>query len=614
MSDIIKLLPDSVANQIAAGEVIQRPASVVKELMENSVDSGADKISVIIKDSGKTLVQVMDNGCGMTETDARLAFERHATSKIRDANDLFSIRTFGFRGEALPSIASVAEVDLKSRQKGNELGTELVISASKVSSQEAVSCSEGTNIAVKNLFFNIPARRKFLKSDSVELRNILNEFQRVVLAHPDVEFSLFHNNTEIYNLPKANLRQRIIRVFGKNMNQALVDLNTDTSIIKLKGYIGKLESAKKTTQMQFFFVNGRFMKHPAFHSAVMKAYEQLIPSGMMPAYFIFFEVNPDTIDVNIHPAKTEIKFEEEKAIWQIIHSSVRESLGKNDVVPAIDFNTEGLIDIPFFNKEAEVKTPEINYNPFYNPFEEEKKKTYNPNPASPKEKENLSNWQKLYAGLETRESHDSFEQGTGRQQEPVLSTADEDCKVASVFFQFKNKYILLSVKSGLMVIDQKRAHERILYEKYLKAFENHQVVEQKSLFPQTVELNAADYTLLLQILEDVNKMGFDIRDFGNNTVVINGYPAEAGNINPHEIIETVLNEYKNQVIDSKKNMIEKIASSLAKASAIDYGKSLKPEEMREVFDHLFACTLPNFSPSGKNVISIIQTEELEKRF
>ncbi|MDP4188676.1 MAG: DNA mismatch repair endonuclease MutL, partial [Bacteroidota bacterium] len=304
MSDIIRLLPDSVANQIAAGEVIQRPASVVKELMENSVDSGADKISVIIKDSGKTLVQVMDNGCGMTETDARLAFERHATSKIRDANDLFSIRTFGFRGEALPSIASVAEVDLKSRQKGNELGTELVISASKVSSQEAVSCPDGTNIAVKNLFFNIPARRKFLKSDSVELRNILNEFQRVVLAHPDVEFSLFHNNTEIYNLPKANLRQRIIRVFGKNMNQALVDLNTDTSIIKLKGYIGKLESAKKTTQMQFFFVNGRFMKHPAFHSAVMKAYEQLIPSGMMPAYFIFFEVNPDTIDVNIHPAKT----------------------------------------------------------------------------------------------------------------------------------------------------------------------------------------------------------------------------------------------------------------------------------------------------------------------
>jgi DNA mismatch repair protein MutL len=610
MSDIIRLLPDSVANQIAAGEVIQRPASVVKELLENSVDAGADNITVNIKDAGKTLIQVIDNGRGMSETDARMSFERHATSKIKDAGDLFNIRTLGFRGEALASIAAVAEVVLRTRNAESELGTEITVSASRVESQESVSCPTGTNFSIKRLFFNVPARRKFLKSDSSELRNIIAEFQHVALVNPNIEFSLLHNNTEMYNLPKTNQRQRIIHVFGKSFNQSLINVNTETSIVKITGFIGKPEFAKKKTAEQYFFVNNRYMRHPYFNKAITKAYEQILAPDEAPLYFIFFETDPQTIDINIHPTKTEIKFENEHAIWQFLHATIRESLGKNNIVPTIDFNTEGAIQIPVINRDTEFVQPEIEVNPFFNPFDGEDKIPPQPKPYfNSFNKNNTTNWQSLYSGFENDRTVDSerFEQSPGKKLQMGNETSNNK------FSQFKNKYILTPVKSGLMMIDQKRAHERILFEKFMKSAASPGIA-QESLFPESIELSPSDYSVLLEIMDDLRGLGFDIRDFGRNTVVVNGYPATSGNNNPKEMLEIFLAEYKAHPASVTEAANEKIAASLAKASAIDYGKVLSGEEMLELFDKLFACELPNYSPSGKTVITILKTEEIEKRF
>ncbi|MFC2151868.1 DNA mismatch repair endonuclease MutL [Bacteroidota bacterium] len=611
MSDIIQLLPDSVANQIAAGEVIQRPASVVKELAENAIDAKADSITINIKDAGRTLVQIIDNGTGMSDTDARLSFERHSTSKIKTADDLFAISTMGFRGEALASIAAIAHVELKTRQENNEIGTQIIIEGSKVISQEAASCSKGTNFSVKNLFFNVPARRKFLKSNATEFGHIISEFQRIALANPLVEFKLYHNGSEVYILPKGNIRQRIISIFGKRINQNLISLESNTSIITVKGFIGKPEYARKKSGEQFFFINGRYMRSAYFNKAIINAYDQILQPETVPSYFLYFEANPSTIDVNIHPTKTEIKFEDQQAIWQILHSAVKQALGKNNIVPSIDFNQEQGFDIPFLSKDTEIKTPQIDIDQSFNPFETKKPLSKNPkSSAISLEKENLANWDKLYEGFEKEKEQDEFSYISNEVFQQTITDPD----ISEKYFHFKNKYILTPVKSGLMVIDQKRAHERILFEKFLQSLSTKSIVSQKSLYPKTIELDAKDHSLLIEIIEDLKSLGFDIDDFGGNSIVINGMPADSSNQEPEQIIDKFLNEYLSGEVDTKSQAKEKIAKSLAKASAISSNQKLGTDEMREMVDLLFACQNPNYSPFGKLIVSIIKTDELDKRF
>lgn len=613
MADIIKLLPDSVANQIAAGEVIQRPASVVKELVENAVDAGSSAINIYIKDAGRTSIQVIDNGCGMSGTDARMAFERHATSKIRDAKDLFAIRTLGFRGEALASIAAIAEVKLRTKRIGDELGTEIDIAATQVVNQEPVNCQDGTNFLIRNLFYNTPARRKFLKANTTELKHIINEFQRIALTHPEIEFGLHHNNVEIYNLPQSNYRQRICNVFGKSINQYLIPINADTSIVKISGLIGKPESAKKSTGEQFFFVNQRYIKHPYLHRSVMKAYEQLLPSDAIPAYFIYFEVDPESIDINIHPTKTEVKFEDEQSIFQILLASLKEALGKFNIVPTLDFTIDTSIEIPFLRKDEDIRQPSITLNPNYNPFEENSDFSRTSYHSSARNSDNLKNWEKLYEGLETNTIVSSV--NIDGQQQPLY----EDAAMASAdghanTFQLKNKYILTSVKSGLMLIDQKRAHERILFERYLCMIQNHRGLVQRSLFPETLELTASEMSCLKEISDEVYALGFDIEPTTDCTVQINGYPADAATSNPTVILQNIIAACLNEGSDVEAERKEQVAREMAHASAIPYGKTLSYEEMRELVDHLFACEMPNFSPSGKTIISILNLDEIEKRF
>jgi len=601
MPDVIKLLPDSVANQIAAGEVIQRPASVVKELVENSVDAGGKTIRVIIKDSGKTLIQVIDDGTGMSETDARLSFERHATSKITTAQDLFAITTKGFRGEALASIAAVAMVELKTRRAESDLGIMVVINGSKVEAQEPCSCQVGSSFSVKNLFFNIPARRKFLKSDNTEIRHIVNEFHKIVIAHPDIRFSLHHNDSEIYNLVAGNLRQRIIGVFGKQINQDLITLETDTSLISIKGFIGKPENARRTYGEQFFFVNNRFMKHPYFHKAVVEAYQNILPVEAIPSYFIFMEADPASIDINIHPTKTEIKFEDERSIWQILMASVREALGRFNIVPSLDFENEALIDIPVRSSSGHIpEQPKIEINTQYNPFEGEERTHERPGFVERFERENIANWEKLYSALEKENDNpEQFEKIRESQRK---------------FFQIKNKYIVCPVKSGLMLIDQKRAHERVLYERFLECLSNNRAVSQVDMFPVTAELNPADYYVLKEIEGELELLGFSIQHSDKNKITIKGRPSGSDSSDPLEMLEILLEDYKNTQADPSTGAKEKVAAAMAGASAIPYGKELIQSEMEDLFDTLFACQAPNYSPKGKPVISIITLEEMDKRF
>ncbi|RUT73495.1 DNA mismatch repair endonuclease MutL [Ancylomarina longa] len=658
MSDLIQILPDNVANQIAAGEVVQRPASVVKELVENAIDAGSNSIKINLKDAGKTLIQVIDNGCGMSVTDARIAFERHATSKIRKANDLFAIRTMGFRGEALASIAAIANVELKTKRTEDELGTHLVIDGSMQVSQEVSACSDGSNFIVKNLFYNVPARRKFLKANSTELRNIISEFHRIVLANPDVAFQLIHNDSEIYNLPASNIRQRIVNVFGKSMNSRLISINTNTSIVKLSGFIGKPKNAKRNLGEQFFFVNNRFMRHPYFYRAVIQAYDKILPPETVPPYFIFFEVDPQIIDINIHPTKTEIKFEDEKAIYQIIQASIREALGKFNIVPSIDFEEDTSLEIPVAGQNKDIEAPmikvnpefnpfdaESNFNPFdaeknYNPFDEARKsfesnpffqefKAKTPDSSTHKQKKEVpENWEQLYEEPTTKTQDQNDKQSVidpenipdyfqpqerVKMEQPKLQPREAIQKTKN-FFQLKNKYILTPIRSGLMIIDQRKAHERILFEKFISSLENHQGIAQQTLFPQTIELNASDYTLLQVILEDVRALGFDIREFGKKTFVINGTPADIKNCEPKELLENLIANYKLNQLDVKLKIRENLAKSLAKASAVNYGKSLSYEEMSSIIDQLFACDIPNFTPDGKPVISVLESQELENRF
>ncbi len=617
MSDIIQLLPDSVANQIAAGEVIQRPASVVKELVENALDAGATEITINLKDAGKTLIQISDNGCGMSPTDARMAFERHATSKIRSANDLFCIRTMGFRGEALASIAAIADVELRTKRAADELGTLIHIIGSEVKTQEPAGVNNGTNFKIKNLFFNVPARRKFLKANTTELKHIIWEIQRIALPNPDIKLTLHHDGNVLYDLPATNSRKRIVDVFGKSLNQSLVGVDEDTSIVKIKGFIGQPKYARKTMGEQFFFVNGRYMRHPYFHKAIMKAFEQLVPHGAYPSYFLFLDLDAAAIDINVHPTKTEIKFENERDIWPIIHAAVRESLGKHNVVPSIDFDQSGSIDIPMPKRSGEeIRFPDIQINPDYNPFDTDKSSmggSYSSGSSTPKEKKNLDNWEDLYEGAQLKIKPKEQYRESFKSETDLYAQATDQFSGKKVL-QLKQRYILTPVKSGLMVIDQKRAHERILFEKFMEVLKSDSVASQQQLFPQTIELNPADSALLKTILEDLLSLGFDIREFGKDTFIINGTPGVLDVASPELIVERLLEEYKNSPVDAHAKAKEQIANSLAKASALDYGMDLKQEEVDHLIDNLFACSTPNFSPDGKKVLTIIPTEDIEKSF
>ncbi len=616
MSDIIQLLPDAVANQIAAGEVIQRPASVVKELVENALDAGATEITINIKDAGKTLIQITDNGCGMSPTDARMAFERHATSKISSANDLFAIRTMGFRGEALASIAAIADVELRTKMTEDEVGTLVHIIGSEVKTQEPVACNNGTTFLIKNLFFNVPARRKFLKANTTELKHIIWEIQRIALPNPDIKITLFHNNAPLYELPKTNSRKRIVDVFGKNLNNSLISVEEETSIVKINGFIGQPKYARKTMGEQFFFVNGRYMRHPYFQKAVMLAYEQLLPPDTFPSYFLFLEMDPADIDINVHPTKTEIKFENDRAIWQIIHAAVRTSLGKHNVVPSIDFDQSGSIEIPVPQKSNEnIVFPDIPVNPEYNPFNESKQGSSGGayNKPTTTEKKNLENWEDLYRGTQLilKPEEQNF---TGQNSSETLYAQSMEQFSGKKILQLKQKYILTPVKSGLMIIDQKRAHERILFEKFLEVMKSDSVASQQQLFPQTIEMNPADSALLKSILDDLLSLGFDIREFGKNTFIINGTPGVLDVASPELIVERLLEEYKNSPVDARSKAKEQIAISLAKASALEYGTELKQAEIDQLIDDLFACATPNFSPDGKKVLTIFPIEDFEKSF
>ena len=614
MSDVIHLLPDSIANQIAAGEVIQRPASVVKELVENAVDAGAQQIQVHIKDAGKTLVQVIDNGKGMSETDARMAFERHATSKISTANDLFALQTMGFRGEALASIAAVAHVELRTRQRGSDLGCKIAIAGSEVESSEPDACPEGSIFSVKNLFFNVPARRKFLKSNETEFRNIINEFERIALVNQHISMSLHHNDTEILNLPESGLRQRIINIYGKALNQKLLTLEAQSSLVTISGFVGRPDSVRKRGALQFFFVNGRFMKHSYFHKAVMQAYDQLIPAGEMPDYFIYFTLDPATIDVNIHPTKTEIKFENEQPVWQILCAAVREAIAKSSSIPTIDFDVDGSIDIPVFNAPSSTfKAPSVQVNSDYNPF---KPDTSYQQPSF--------DWSKLYKGFEedraaafADESIEAIypenqELSSGLTSEPVSDTLFPE--VSSLCYQYKGRYIITSLKSGLLIIDQHRAHVRVLFDQYLTNIRNQQGVSQQLLFPEIVTFTPAEATLVPSLLEDLRYIGFDLSNLGNNSYAINGLPSGVENQDPVALVKDAVSRAIDTGCQVHEEICDALALSLAKAAAIRPGQSLSSEEMDNLIASLFSSSSSSYTPDGKVILSKLTDDELDKRF
>jgi DNA mismatch repair protein MutL len=609
--DIIKLLPDSVANQIAAGEVIQRPASAVKELLENAIDSGATEIVLIVKDSGKTLIQVTDNGCGMSETDARLCFERHATSKIREANDLFAIRTMGFRGEALASIAAIGQVELKTKRIEDELGTSIHIEGSSVKSQEPCQCPNGTSFIVKNLFYNVPARRNFLKSDTTEMGYIIEEFQRVALVNPGTGFSLFHNGKNVFKLETGNLRQRIIAIFGANYSQKLVNIETDTNLIKVGGFIGKPEFAKKTRGEQYFFANGRFIKHPYFHHAVEKAYQELLPENTYPSYFIFLDVDPKTIDINIHPTKTEVKFEDEKSLYMIIRSAVKQSLGKFSLTPSLDFEIEKSMDFPELKPGETIKVPEVKINPYFNPFEKNGHKTG----SSANVRKGLDQWEKLYEPLKTENTSGQIPE-TSTETKIFESAIDENLieQESNRYYQLQGRYILTQLRSGLMIINQQNAHERILFERLMSSIEKESIAIQQQLFPQTVHFSPSDAELLLSLKQEIHNTGFDIEDFGNGAFVVNGTPMDLQEPDVQGLLERVIENYKKDIDKSQDNSQIRLAVSLARQMAIKPGKILSIEEMRSLVDQLFACSIPDATPAGKKTFTIIAYEELEKKF
>lgn len=656
MNDIIQLLPDSVANQIAAGEVIQRPASVIKELVENSIDAGATLINVVCVDSGRTSIQVTDNGKGMSETDARLSFERHATSKIRQADDLFNLHTMGFRGEALASIAAVAQVELRTRRPDDDLGTALTIAGSRFVSQEPVQCPVGCNFTISNLFYNVPVRRKFLKSNTTELNNIVTAFERIALVYPDVAFTLYNNQTELYNLKAGGLRQRIVDVIGKKINQHLLPIDIDTTMCKITGFVGKPESARKKGARQFFFVNGRYMKHPYFHKAIMTAYERLVPEGEQIPYFIYFTVNPTDIDVNIHPTKTEIKFENEQTVWQILTAAVRDAVGMFNDVTAIEFDTEGQPDIPALGAmpQADISAPKVQYNPAYNPFNESSAQRSS---AAP------DNWEQLYEGLSSAHSRQQsapslFGNDTGgviqsrsnATNKPfadngiVLSkgfskpdglnaesaefnalSADKDMLSASTepspleeksptHYQYKGRYIMTSVKSGLMIIDQYRAHTRILYEGYIEQMQKRRPSSQKPLFPDTIHFSASDKVVVEAVMPELQNIGFELTPNEEGDYTITAVPSGLDGLDYVALVQDLVASAREKTTSAIDDINHSIALELARNAAVTYGQVLTNAEMENIVNSLFACSNFSYTPDGKKILTMLRQTDLEQLF
>lgn len=656
MNDIIQLLPDSVANQIAAGEVIQRPASVIKELVENSIDAGATLINVVCVDSGRTSIQVTDNGKGMSETDARLSFERHATSKIRQADDLFNLHTMGFRGEALASIAAVAQVELRTRRPDDDLGTALTIAGSRFVSQEPVQCPVGCNFTISNLFYNVPVRRKFLKSNTTELNNIVTAFERIALVYPDVAFTLYNNQTELYNLKAGGLRQRIVDVIGKKINQHLLPIDIDTTMCKISGFVGKPESARKKGARQFFFVNGRYMKHPYFHKAIMTAYERLVPEGEQIPYFIYFTVNPTDIDVNIHPTKTEIKFENEQTVWQILTAAVRDAVGMFNDVTAIEFDTEGQPDIPALGAmpQADISAPKVQYNPAYNPFNE---------PSAQRSSAAPDNWEQLYEGLSSAHSRQQsapslFGNDTGGviqsrsniANKPfadngiVLSkgfskpdglnaesagfnalSADTDMLSASTepspleeksptHYQYKGRYIMTSVKSGLMIIDQYRAHTRILYEGYIEQMQKRRPSSQKPLFPDTIHFSASDKVVVEAVMPELQNIGFELTPNEEGDYTITAVPSGLDGLDYVALVQDLVASAREKTTSAINDINHSIALELARNAAFTYGQVLTNAEMENIVNSLFACSNFSYTPDGKKILTMLRQTDLEQLF
>ena len=604
------MLPDAVANQIAAGEVIQRPASVVKELVENAIDAGADDITLVIKDSGRTLIQIIDNGKGMNAIDARVCFERHATSKIKSADELFSLETKGFRGEALASIAAIAQVDLKTRTPKDNFGTKIQIEASRVKNEEPCQTPEGSSFSVKNLFYNVPARRNFLKSDNVEMKHIIDEFQRVAIPHNSIGFKFYHNGNELFNLKASTSRQRVVAIFGNKFDERLVPVEEGTDIVQISGFVGKPNFAKRTRGEQYFFVNERFIKSGYLNHAVNKAFEDLMPEGNFPFYTLFLTVDPKTIDVNIHPTKTEIKFQDERAIYAILRSSIRQALGKFNIAPSLDFDQEMSMPVSIPDTNMSPIPPSIRVNPDYNPFHSNPEKSHSGGGGSMVSKfgksgaTNQSDWKSLYQITEEIE-HEPTQIST--------DSASDDKRNDAPLFQLHRKYIATQVRSGLLLVDQRRAHERILYEKFKQDLQNQSGSTQQSLFPETVTLNLTDHALIVGMIEDLRSLGFDLDDFGDSCLVVRGVPVEAQDFSANQLIESFIENIKMSSDQSGLPGEEKIVRSMAKGAAVQAGKKLNEIEMRNLIDELFGCSEPKYSPDGKRVFHTWTLEDIEQK-
>lgn len=601
MDDIVRLLSESVASRIAAGEVVQRPASVVKEMVENAVDAGALNVKIVLTDSGRTCIQIIDDGCGMSKNDAVTAFERHATSKISSSDDLYALHTFGFRGEALASIASVAEVRLRTRRAEDEIGTQVEIRGGKLTGQEVVSCPVGSNFTVKNLFYNLPARRKFLKSNQTELSNIIKEVERVSLAHPELSFSVYHQDAELLSLPASNLKQRIMSLFGNAMNKMLFPVQTETSAVTVSGFVGSLEGVRKKGVEQFFFVNGRYMRHPYFHKAVLEPYEALVPQGEQPSYFIFLTVPADTIDVNIHPTKTEVKFSDEQLVWKILNAAVREAVGRFEGTPSIDFDTEGMPDIPIVGPDSSrVTPPKVSFNPSYNPF----------NNVGPKGT-NANNWSKLFDDVPGSKVRDGSVPYYDAQE--GMETQDGFYADRS-FFQFKGSYIVSSSASGIMVIDQRRAHISILYDRYIRQLKLGGNASQGLLFPELVQLSASDAVLLPEFWDDLKALGFDLSDMGHGAVAIQGVPSGTDGTDFASLLVELLHSATEGDASASNRRRERMALSIARVAAVNSGKLLSEAEIRDLLDRYEACGMPVRTPDGKLVSFCIGDNELKEKF
>ena len=612
MSDVIKLLPDSVANQIAAGEVIQRPASVIKELVENAVDASATSIQIVLKDAGRTLIQVIDNGIGMSDTDARLAFERHSTSKIRQADDLFALQTMGFRGEALASIAAISHIELRTCARGAQLGTKLLINASHCESQEPDVCPVGCNFMIKDLFFNVPARRKFLKSNQVELSNVIKEFEKLALVNYGIEFTMTHNGNVLYKLSKGSFKQRIVDIFGHNLEQQLIPLAIETSLVKITGFIAKPENARKRNSLQYFFVNGRYMRHPYFHKAVITCYNELIPDDAQPNYFLVFDVDPETIDVNIHPTKTEIKFENEMPIWQILAASVKETLGRFSVVPSIDFDKEDAPEIPAFTRPHATTPPSINIDHGYNPFKDASTGS-GTTKIGQYGSTTMPNWEELYKNFEKtkQDGTDDLIDSVSTQENKPIILIDEG---PQNILQFGNKYLLTLTNDGILILDQHRAHLTVLYERLMKQIDGINVISQRVLFPEIAHFTAAQNAVFEEIECDLEKAGFGVSRLSGGDWSINSVPPGLDNVDVIELLNDVINQVSTGGNSIKDRVYENIALMIATRAAIPSGRQLNEEEMKTLVNDWKQLQNPKYSPNGKLIANVLSLDQVSKMF